>query len=257
MTTYSVSRVDLFGQCPRRYRYRYVERLAPLPTTAEAWVGSLVHEALERLEHQRARTGEWVEAAVALAWFAREFDRRWEIEHPREIKAGRAAARAIGEICIASRYFELVEDRLGAASRERVAIELELRFELGGRPWVGYVDLLTRDRDGSYYVEDFKTGRRSDPDGSLWWRQLGAYARGVRQLYGEAASQIGLIWHWLQDCSIARRGYDSADNARLDAWAREQIEAIEREEVWPARPSALCRWCEFVDRCPEGKERAK
>jgi len=50
MATYSHSRVSCFENCPYQYKLRYIDRIKPeSPTTIEAFMGSMVHEALEYL----------------------------------------------------------------------------------------------------------------------------------------------------------------------------------------------------------------
>ena len=49
-TFYSHSRLSSYEQCPFKYKLKYVDRVkAALGTTIEAFVGSVVHEALQWL----------------------------------------------------------------------------------------------------------------------------------------------------------------------------------------------------------------
>lgn len=50
MTQYSYSRVDTYKQCPRKYRYRYIDHLKTIPDDDAAnplWLGSALHKAIE------------------------------------------------------------------------------------------------------------------------------------------------------------------------------------------------------------------
>ena len=50
MTTYSHSRINSYETCPYQYKLRYIDRKKPeIPTTIEAFMGGMVHEALEHL----------------------------------------------------------------------------------------------------------------------------------------------------------------------------------------------------------------
>jgi len=54
MPTYSHSRLSTFEDCPRRYYYRYIARLVVEEEEGiEGFLGSLVHEALEKLYRDR------------------------------------------------------------------------------------------------------------------------------------------------------------------------------------------------------------
>ena len=50
MATYSHSRVTTFENCPYQYKLRYIDKKKPeTPTTIEAFMGDMVHQALEDL----------------------------------------------------------------------------------------------------------------------------------------------------------------------------------------------------------------
>jgi len=50
MTVYSHSRISTFENCPYQYKLKYIDRKKPeISTTIEAFMGSMVHEALEDL----------------------------------------------------------------------------------------------------------------------------------------------------------------------------------------------------------------
>src|ERR1019366_9064878 len=46
---YSNSRIETFEQCPRKYRFRYIENIRTDSEGIEAFVGKRVHESLEKL----------------------------------------------------------------------------------------------------------------------------------------------------------------------------------------------------------------
>jgi len=46
---YSNSRIETFEQCPRKYKFRYLENIKTGTEGVEAYVGKRVHETLEKL----------------------------------------------------------------------------------------------------------------------------------------------------------------------------------------------------------------
>ena len=73
MTIYSPTRLDTFRRCPRRYYYKYVRRVrVEREQTIEAFMGKLVHGALERLYrarmHGRVLTAEELVGHFNAAW---------------------------------------------------------------------------------------------------------------------------------------------------------------------------------------------
>ena len=50
MPTFSISRIGTYRDCPRQYKFAYIERpQVEFEDTVEAFLGSRVHEALEKL----------------------------------------------------------------------------------------------------------------------------------------------------------------------------------------------------------------
>ena len=50
MPIYSHSRISCFEQCPFRFRLKYIDKVRPeIEQTVEAFMGTLVHKALEKL----------------------------------------------------------------------------------------------------------------------------------------------------------------------------------------------------------------
>ena len=50
MTTYSNSRVSTYENCPYQYKLKYIDKIkVDIPTTIEAFMGNLVHQALEKI----------------------------------------------------------------------------------------------------------------------------------------------------------------------------------------------------------------
>jgi len=49
MVTYSHSRISTFEQCRYRYKLQYIDKLESGPKTIEAFMGTTVHSALEKL----------------------------------------------------------------------------------------------------------------------------------------------------------------------------------------------------------------
>jgi len=50
MATYSHSKICCFEQCPLRYKFQYIDKIkTEIEQSVEAFLGSMVHEALEKL----------------------------------------------------------------------------------------------------------------------------------------------------------------------------------------------------------------
>ncbi|MGD1010201.1 MAG: PD-(D/E)XK nuclease family protein [Candidatus Aminicenantales bacterium] len=47
MPEYSISQIDNFEECPRQYKFRYVDRIMRYEEGIEAFLGQRIHDAME------------------------------------------------------------------------------------------------------------------------------------------------------------------------------------------------------------------
>jgi CRISPR/Cas system-associated exonuclease Cas4 (RecB family) len=81
---FSHSKLSCFEQCPRKYKYRYVDEIeTEMRESIEAFLGKRVHEALEKVyrDAQKSRTSSPEEVAEF-------FNSRWETRVRKRKNAG-------------------------------------------------------------------------------------------------------------------------------------------------------------------------
>ena len=61
---FSHSRLSTLDDCPRRYQFRYVDRLKEAFQTIEAFMGTMVHEALQWAYLEREGLGLYFEVTI-------------------------------------------------------------------------------------------------------------------------------------------------------------------------------------------------
>jgi putative RecB family exonuclease len=251
---YSHSRLSAFERCPRKFQYRYLWKLPAESESIEGFVGKRVHEVLERL-HRAAET-HGVPSLPKVLWrFQQMFAEAYDASRVRIVREGTPIDfyRALGEQCLANYYHEHYPfDR-----DETLALEERVSFQLGsGYAVQGFVDRIARTRDGSIEIQDYKTSARvpsqADVDED---RQLALYQIGVGERFG-AQRPVRLVWRYLRQ----RRTFVSTRTpeqlAELAVRTRARIDEIRSETRFEARPSALCRWCEYREGCPASPERS-
>jgi putative RecB family exonuclease len=250
LTVYSHSRLASFETCPKKYEYRYVQKLEVTRESVEAFVGKRVHEILERLYHHVGRYQQPPSLRQVLDRFQRDWRLRWhdDIEIVRE---GQSADEYLsrGERCLQNYYRKHYPFDAG----ETVGIEQRVSLQLddGGRYRLrGVVDRIVRTAPGRFEVHDYKTGawlpsqQRIDEE-----RQLALYQIGIEQTYEDVQS-VGLVWHYLQHNKTLRSERSPETLDRLKASTIELIDRIEAAEQYPPRPGKLCSWCEYREICP-------
>lgn len=242
--SYSPSRLDCYKDCPRRYRFRYIEKIKRDTTSVEAFLGTCVHAAFEKLyedlSHGRRLTLEETLAVYEEAWLSNWSDtvvvRRYQPEDWR--KVGRECVQLYYE---ARRPFD--QDRT-------IAVERKVGFPLGDFKIEGYVDRLALAKDGAFEIHDYKTAgtlpTQADVDAD--W-QLALYDIAVRHHWPDAG-EVRLVWHYVRHGKSLTSRRTPEQREALKAEVAALVESIRHDHVHEPRKSALCDWCEYRDLCP-------
>ena len=240
--------------CPRRYRFAYLDRPAPPkgPPWAHTGLGTSVHTALAswwRLP-LRERTPERGAGLVREGWVREGYRDEAQSLEVRE----RAAAWVRS-------YLADVDPRAEPLGVERTVSAPTATLVLSGR-----VDRIDERPDGTVVVVDYKTGRRPPSDdnarGSL---ALGVYAVAAARTLRRPCAVVEL--HHLPTGTVAAASHGPDGLARkvaeAESIAREARAADEAyargdttEETFPARPSSMCSWCDFRGVCAQGRAAA-
>ncbi|MEE8403423.1 MAG: PD-(D/E)XK nuclease family protein [Candidatus Hydrothermarchaeaceae archaeon] len=258
MPTYSHSRLSTYENCPLQYKFRYVDRvkLEDEWGSIEAFMGSRVHDTLEKLYHDLGLSK--LNTSEELLSF---YDDIWENEWSgdiRIVKKGYTAEnyRDTGKKCIADYY-----ERYSPFNDSRtLGLEQRVMIDVGEHRLTGYIDRLSQGGEGNYEIHDYKTGQHLplqeyfDSD-----RQLALYQIGVEEMWGDAKS-VDLVWHYLaHDREIrSRRTKEEIEQLKSDIVSLiGDVERAGKENDFPARESGLCSWCEYQELCPNHAHVAK
>jgi len=246
---YSHSRLATFEDCPKRFEYRYVLKIPTDSESIEAFVGKRVHEVLERL-YQAAERGNVPSLERVIYRYQRLFEESYDAQRVRIVRESTPIDfyRRLGERCLSAYY----RRHYPFDADETLGTEQRVTFALDGRPeyrFQGVIDRIVGARDGAIEIHDYKTGRRvpsqqeADED-----RQLALYQIGLTDRYPDRPMR--LVWHYLQQ---DRRLVSTRTPEQLRAVSEATMSTIDRihdETQFEPKPSALCDWCEYNDRCP-------
>lgn len=255
MTLYSHSRLSTFEKCRKQFELRYLLQVPQETEGIEAFVGKRVHEILERL-YRFVAQGLVPSLERVLYRYHQNWTEAFEPARIRIVRAGTEVAfyRRHGARCLENYY----RRHYPFDADETLGLERPIRFHLdeGGRYAVrGIIDRIARARDGALEIHDFKTGRRVPSQEEVDRdRQLGLYELGIRARWREEGP-VRLVWHYPLSNQVRVSTRSAAQREALRRKTAEAIDRIRAEERFEARPSALCGWCEFRDRCPAGQER--
>ena len=246
----SPSKLLTWVDCPRRYRFEYLDRPRPekAPPRAHTSLGVAVHGALARwwdlpLE---GRTPSAAAGLVRSAWVRGGFRDDAQSERWRATAAVQTAA-----------YTE----RLDPADQP-LGIERTVSLRTETMALTGRVDRLD-DRDGELVVVDYKTSRR--PPGADEARTslaLAFYALAVAGIFRRACRRVEL--HHVPTGEVVVHQHTTESLARKVAEAESIASDLRRADadhakhgvgssLFPPRVSPICTWCDFRAHCPEGQ----
>jgi RecB family exonuclease len=246
------TRLTTWLDCPRRYRFAYLDRPPPPkgPPWAHNTVGAAVHVALAdfwRLPLER-RT---VDAAGALV------DRAWRQDGFRDSEQADVWRHRSREMV--TRYVAGLDPDV-----EPRGVERTVALVHGGAALSGRVDRID-ERGPELVVVDYKTGRHvlttDDARSSL---ALAIYAAAATRTLRTPCRRVEL--HHLPTGEVVTWDHDDSSLARhlgrAEQIAAECAEADQAfrggkdgDDIFPPRPSPLCGWCDFRRHCPEGQAR--
>ncbi len=242
----SPSGAGTFEQCPRRWRFRYVERL-PDPPGEAALAGSFAHRVLELLM-QREPSERSVEAARLIArqeWPETEASDDYQALRFDEEKGRHFRWKAWQAI----EGLWKLEDPTKVEVR---ATEQDVEATLAGVPFRGIIDRIEQEGDG-LVVTDYKSGKAPPPRyRRARLDQVLLYAAAVDASRGEMPVRARLLYLGQRPVGIdvTRQELDTVTEKLADTWQAINT-ACEVDEFEP-RTGPLCGWCAYLDRCPQG-----
>ncbi|GLY03346.1 hypothetical protein Acsp01_37250 [Actinoplanes sp. NBRC 101535] len=249
------SKLGAYTDCPRRYRYSYIDR--PTPPKGPPWahnsLGASVHTTLKN-------------------WYALPTERRgtevlpgllkstWVREGYRDVEQERVAYRkALDWLETYVAGLDPSDEPLGV---ERVVATKTSILALNGR--ADRIDGRTGPEGPEAVIVDYKTGRAglSDDDarGSM---ALALYAYAASRVFRRPCRRVELhhlptgtvAAHEHTDESLARQ-LRRAEETATDIMAAEKAVAAgaDPDDEFPTNPGTLCGWCDFRKVCPAGAD---
>jgi len=245
------SRLAAFEDCPRRYRFSYLDR--PTPPKGPPWahnsLGSSVHAALR---------GWYVlpSAERQPAVLSTLLKNVWVSEGYRDVDQERAMFRRALDWL--EPYVAGLDPEAEPLGVERVVAARTSTLALSGR-----VDRIDR-RGDDVVIVDYKTGRRAlGPDDAAGSRALALYAFAAERVFRRSCRRVELhhlpsgtvAAHEHTEESLLRHVRRAEDTARDVIAAEADLAAgADPDTAFPTISSSLCNWCDFRRVCPVGSQ---
>ncbi len=248
---FSPSKLAAYKECPRKYKFRYIDRLKRQGQTVEQFLGTCVHSAFEALYEglQKGRTLTQAETVAV-------FEKAWEAGFA-EVVAGPEGAPNkqdwgnVGRQCVENyyrQYSPFKQDRT-------VAVEKRIGFpvEVEGNSYLleGFIDRLALSADDeAFEIHDYKTAKNLPAQAYVdqdW--QLALYEIAVRHQWPDTGV-VRLRWHYVRHGKTLTSTRTAEQLAALKGEVDALIGKLKADHEFPPHESALCNWCEYRSLCP-------
>jgi putative RecB family exonuclease len=252
MPTYSHSQLSTYETCPQQYKLAYIDKIEVETEGIEAFMGSRVHDALEKL-YRDLKVTKLNTLEELLSFYHQSWEKNWN-EMVQIIRKEYSAEdyRRLGEKCITDyykRYYPFDQGRtLGLEENIYFPLEEEKGY------WIrGFIDRLTLLDNSILEIHDYKTSNRlPTQEGVNSDRQLAFYQMGVEGKWKDIR-EVRLIWHYLSFDTEIQSSRTPEELRRLRQETLELIQKIETDRHFFPKEGALCDWCDYQGFCPKRK----
>lgn len=242
---WSYSTVSMYEECPYAFYLKKIEN-EDRDGNFYAENGSVIHQIFSELE-----SGD-LALQDAPQRYSDDFS---NIEH----RVAQSTMDKTFDSCLD--YLCECED-YAADKYEKVWIEQEVRFDVGKYHFIGFVDLLLRNREtGELVLVDHKScepffGKNGQPlkkgvaQMAEYSRQMYLYCKAIYEVFGDFPAKI--VWHHFRfGGRLSVINFDMADYENTLKWAEETVSAIYNDIVFePHQSYMMCyQLCDYRKIC--------
>ena len=232
----SHSSLTMYGECPQRYKFKYVDNLPEKPRHYFSF-GSSVHEALEFFYGVKTLPPPTLEEVLAY------FKGHWKSAGYKDQEQE-------------EQYFEDGRRILTLFYRKHVLdfrlplfVEYQFNLAVAGVPVTGKVDRVDKLADGRLAILDYKTGKALARDRAQTDAQLTMYQMACEELLGAEVARLA-FYHLP---SLTEHSIERHPKALVDALRRRIVgtaESISKARFEASPDENKCRWCDYKPVCP-------
>jgi putative RecB family exonuclease len=252
MPTYSHSQLSTYETCPHKYKLAYIDKIEVETEGIEAFMGSRVHEALEKL-YRDLKVTKLNTLEELLNFYRQSWEKNWN-DLIQIIRKDYNAEdyRRLGEKCITDYYKRYYPFDLG----KTLGLEEYIYFPLEEEKsyWIrGFIDRLTLVDSSVLEIHDYKTSNRLPTKEDVHSdRQLAFYHMGVAEKW-QGIQEVRLIWHYLTFDTEIHSSRTPEQLYQLRQATLELIRRIETDRHFLPKEGPLCDWCDYQGFCPKRK----
>ncbi len=262
MSVYSFSQTQCFVQCPRKYQYKYVDKIQEkeFESSPDLILGHSVHAALERLYNQ-INVFKVPAKDELLAKFKDQRDTELKeatIEKPLEMKWEQTLEDYIRRgIHYVANYYDKYSPFENITV---VATEASIVFDLNDQvKFRGFIDRLDKEGE-TFIINDYKTNKNLPPESKEEYiDQLTLYGLGVQQNYAKYFKTIKARLHYLHFdlmdeweitpellATVTKKYVDTITDIEAKKFAYNMGD----KKCFDPKQNNFCKYCEYYSLCP-------
>jgi RecB family exonuclease len=252
----SYTSLTTYEGCPRRYAFRYVERLPGEVPPGQFAFGSAIHKAFEVFVRELIRARTERAPGPGLDVLRRACDEvltNASLE-PDELARMQAAAGPVLQRFLSR---EETSALVPVAAELGFGVDVALEADADSVRFVGYIDRVDRGSDGTTVITDYKTGRPRAQTEVDTDRQLTAYAyaadRGALRdpATGAAVPAASRLCLYFADGTEVSTSRTAADLAAFEHDLVAMATSARQRRFDPRPAPGRCRWCEYRGICSD------
>lgn len=254
----SVSKAKTFDQCKAKFKFSYIEKL-PKKEWHFHLFGTFLHDVLETF-HQELIDN----AKASNISDDQNGDAEQEKLWPSIMKACFSASvqkfspkltqeQKSEAFIIIQKYLDIMrEQNSNGILPQVIEVEKDFFIDINGTVLLnGFIDRIQKDHDGVLHVQDYKTTK--DKKYLKDFFQLETYAYVLFLAYPDLDKMRASFMCLKHDCSLITKEYKRNDVEYIGAQYLEYTDNIQQEKLWRPQPQFLCKYCDFVEHCPQGE----
>ena len=250
MLKLSVSSMDTYDKCPKKYHYRYIEK-PDLPQNKWGFTefGSCAHSVLE-LFHKELMNKNIPEKEYSILMkkcfksAVKEYDINLLSETvwtPDGDKPGLLCLREIMQT-----YLDKIRDE---GLPNVIGVEIPFNFKINENTLVrGFIDRVDRISPGEYRVVDYKTSKSMK---YLTDFQLLVYGEALRRRFKDVRIVHGSFLMLKHNCKSCDYTFTMNDLSVCEKNIIKRASFIDSDLTWVKKPSVLCNWCDYRSICQD------
>lgn len=243
----SVSKTKTFLQCKKQFEFNYILKM-PKKDWDHHIFGKFCHRVLEVFHNY------YVEGCLL----------PYNVSMTDAFKVAYAEFRDKMNPEMKKECWEIIDKYLRLISKDKAnnlpahVISCEKRFEFPIAENIilnGAIDRIQKDADNVIHVCDYKTVKNKKYLKDDWF-QLLTYAYVIVNEDPSVEKVRGSYILLRHDFEYITKEFTKKEILKVKKQYEKYAEQIQSEKEFPASPSALCKFCDFLDHCPAGKSKA-